>query len=213
MLNRASLILPVIVIAACHGRDAQVEHVKVEHASEVKPAATAPRVLGDSIYALSVSLTDQAGNKAGLDVFRGHPVIISMFYASCPSACPLLIHNIQSIESHLSPEQQAATRVLLVSFDPENDSPSVLRTLADKQHVDLARWKLARADKDDVRSLAAVLNIRYRRLPDGNFNHSSVITIVDQSGAPRFRQEGLSSPSAEPEQVLASLTGAQAASR
>ncbi|MDP2701394.1 MAG: SCO family protein, partial [Candidatus Rokubacteria bacterium] len=38
---------------------------------------------GDSIYALSAPLVDQRGRPAGLDLFRGRPVLIAMFYATC----------------------------------------------------------------------------------------------------------------------------------
>ena len=47
----------------------------------------------DSVYQLPVQLTDQANRVSGLDVFRGQPVLVSMFYASCPNACPTLIDH------------------------------------------------------------------------------------------------------------------------
>ena len=33
-----------------------------------------------------------------------------------------------------------------------------------------------------MRRLAAALNIQYRQLPDGEFNHSTVITLLDAQG-------------------------------
>jgi protein SCO1/2 len=48
--------------------------------------------------------------------------------------------------------------------------------------VDLARWTFANAPADDVRRLAAALNIQYRQLPDGEFSHSTVITLLDAQG-------------------------------
>ena len=41
-----------------------------------------------SIYHLDVTMTDQQGTAVSLDAFRGHPVVISMFYATCPNVCP-----------------------------------------------------------------------------------------------------------------------------
>ena len=74
--------------------------------------------------------------------------------------------------------------MLLVSFDPEHDTPEQLAGVVEKQKVDSSRWKLARADYGDVRKLAAVLGIRFRKLPDVEFNHTSVITLLNSDGVP-----------------------------
>src|SRR5262249_61060863 len=41
-----------------------------------------------SIYALRMGLTDQDGRTVGLDVFRGQPVFLGMFYGSAARARP-----------------------------------------------------------------------------------------------------------------------------
>jgi cytochrome oxidase Cu insertion factor (SCO1/SenC/PrrC family) len=58
------------------------------------PSIESIRPRADSIYELSAVLVDQGGTRVGLDLFRGHPVLISMFYASCGDACPLLVAEI-----------------------------------------------------------------------------------------------------------------------
>jgi protein SCO1/2 len=137
----------------------------------------------ESLYQLHIGLTDQNGTAAGLDTFRGHPVLIAMFYADCPYVCPLTIHTLQKIEAALDPAARAELRVLLVSLDPEQDTPQKLATVARAQKVDGSRWKLARTDAAGVRKLAAVLGVRFKALPDGEFNHSTVINLLDANGA------------------------------
>jgi hypothetical protein len=41
---------------------------------------------------------------------------------------------------------------------------------------------LAHANAGDVRKIAALLNIQYRQLPDGNYNHSNVISLLSPQG-------------------------------
>ncbi len=135
-----------------------------------------------SLYQLQIRLTDQSGTRSGLDVYRGQPVLIGMFYGSCPYVCPLTIATLQKTEAALDPDARKQLRVLLVSLDPEQDTPEKLADLARRQKVDPARWKLARADAPDVRKLAAVLGVRFRKLPDGEFNHSTVISLLDAEG-------------------------------
>jgi protein SCO1/2 len=140
-----------------------------------------------SIYHLDVTLTDQQGIEQSLDTFRGHPVIVSMFYATCPYVCPLLISTIQLIERQLPTNELSQLRVLLVSVDPANDTPQVLNQVAAKHHIDTDRWKLARATPQDVRKIAAVLSVRYRKLPNDEFNHTSILTLVDGNGVVQER--------------------------
>lgn len=135
-----------------------------------------------SIYNLSVALTNQSNAQHGLDVHRGHPVLITMFYSSCPAACPLLIDTLRAIERSSSPAQRQSFRVLLISIDPQHDTVQALQALAQTRKIDTSRWTLARTDEAGVRKIAAVLNIQYRRLPDGNYNHSSVISLLTPQG-------------------------------
>jgi protein SCO1/2 len=143
--------------------------------ADAPPSAT-------SIYNLRAKLVDQNGHPQQLDAYRGQPVLVSMFYSSCPNTCPLLIDTIKSVEAALAPADRALLRVLLISVDPERDTPQVLRELAASRHLDSARWTLATTDAATVRKVAAVLNVQYRRLPNGEFNHSSIITILSPQG-------------------------------
>jgi protein SCO1 len=146
-----------------------------------------------SIYALSMSMTDQDGRTVGLDVFRGQPVFLGMFYGSCPTACPLLISTIRRAMTELDASTDAEIRVLLVSFDPERDSPQALRAIVAQRGLD-ARWKLSSAPDDQARELAALLGIQYRKLPDGSFNHTSSIVLLDRTGAIDTRLDDTTQP-------------------
>jgi protein SCO1/2 len=145
----------------------------------------------DSVYQLTGALTDQAGTAAHLDVYRGHPVLMSMFYASCSDACPLLIAELRRIEASLPAALRADVRVVLVSLDPERDTPAALRRLAESHHLDSARWRLLTGGDETVREVAGVLGVKFRRLSTGMINHSSVIAVLDRHGVVRSRIEGI----------------------
>jgi protein SCO1/2 len=136
-----------------------------------------------SIYNLNAKLIDQSGASRGLDLHRGHPVLVTMFYGSCAVACPLLIDTVRSFERSLTPAERLRIRVVLISIDPEHDTTESLRTLAATRRIDLSRWTLVHTDEATVRKIAAVLNIQYRRLPDGSYNHASVISLLTPQGA------------------------------
>lgn len=135
-----------------------------------------------SIYNLEAPLRSQDGRAIELDVFRGRPVLVTMFYGSCPMACPLIIDTLRAVERDLGAQQRADLRVLMISIDPERDTPQALAGLAKTRRIDTARWTLAQADEADVRKIAATLGIQYRELPNGEFSHASIITVLNEKG-------------------------------
>jgi protein SCO1/2 len=184
-------------LACCRG-PTTAEHASTNASSVAGETSKPPSAESEprnstSVYALSMTLTDQEGKACTLDVFRGKPVFVGMFYASCPSACPMLISTIKRIVSELDSAVRDEVRVLLVSFDPEHDRPEVLRATVERRGLD-AHWKLASAPEDQVRDLAAVLGIQYRRLPDGSFAHSSSVLLLDRSGSIAARIDDLDAP-------------------
>lgn len=146
------------------------------------PALAEPTYPPQSIYHLDAALTDQSGKQVGLDIQRGHPVLVTMFYANCPMTCPMLIDTLRAIERAVPQAQRSNLRVLMISIDAQRDTPEKLRQLADQRRMDLSRWTLVRADPATVRKIAALLNVQYRQLPDGNYNHSNVISLLSSQG-------------------------------
>jgi protein SCO1/2 len=155
----------------------------------------------ESLYHLQATLTNQAGQSQSLAIYRGSPVLVTMFYGSCPAACPLLIDTVRSVEASLSPAQKSQLRVLLISIDPDRDTPATLSELARTRRLDLSRWTVACAEASTVRKIAATLNVQYRKLPNGEFNHSSVITLLTAEG--EIVKQTSTLGSADPELVTA----------
>lgn len=187
------LMASLAASSGCHKKDPDIVTTTTTSTTNSAEHALLPPtdvVQGASIYPLKVSLVDQAGATVGLDAWEGKVVLISMFYTSCPHACPTLISHLKKVEAALSPETRKETRVLLVSFDPEHDTLDVLRGMPEKHQVDRERWKFATAKDETIREVAAVLGIKYRQA-DGTFNHSSVITVLDRQGKIDMRSDGL----------------------
>jgi protein SCO1 len=152
-------------------------------------AAPVAELPGDSVYQLSLPLADQSGKSFDFASLRGKPRLITMFYTSCPYMCPLIIDTARMTERQLSEAQRARLSVLMVSFDARRDDPATLKAQADKRKIDTSRWTLARTDAANVRKLAAILGIQYRQLDDSEFNHSSVLILLDSEGRMVARSE------------------------
>jgi protein SCO1/2 len=166
---------------------------------------------GDSLYQLPVKLETADGAKLSLSSLRGRPVLITMFYSHCTSVCPLIAQDLQNLEERLSPVEKQHVRMLMVSFDAEGDAPADLRAFEERHRIGGAGWLLARTSAEEVRLLAAALGIRYKHLPDQSFNHSSIITLLDQQGVVRAKTLGAQATDEAFVVKLKALVGAKAA--
>lgn len=172
------------------------EHMK----HKVMPSAEIDE--GASIYQLDVELVAQDGEPRDWEDFSGKPLIITMIYSSCTTACPLIVQEVKNIlKAANTPDQP----VLLVSMDPERDDPKALREMKERHHLGDS-WTLVRPSKSDVREIAAALGIRYRQLPSGDFNHSQVISVLDGKGVIVARAEGLGPQRSDVTEALTGLS-------
>lgn len=205
-LDRRAVLAALIASCAlaCGTTSASTDHACHHHGGGHELAPDAP---SESVYRLAMKLVDQDGRDVTLDAHRGGPVVMAMFYASCTSACPLLIAQLKAADAQLTPAERTRTRFVLVSLDPERDTPQALSELARRHALDLERWSLERAGEADVRRLAAVLGVKYRKLPNGDYNHSSVITVLDREGVARARQEGPRQPAEPIAQAVRAVLG------
>ena len=159
----------------------------------------------DSLYQLSLPLTNQDGRTADWGTRRGKPQLVAMFYTSCKFICPLIVDSGKAIERQLDANQQKKLGILLISMDPKRDTPAALKLVVDARKLDTARWTLASPPANDVRSVAGLLGIRYRMLADGEFNHSSALILLDADGRILARTETMGS-TPDPEFVAAVKT-------
>ena len=110
---RVHAVLAVLLAAAC-----------------VAGTARAQDLPADSLYQAHAALVDQDGRPIAFEQGRGRPRLVSMFYTSCPYACPVTIETLQQTLARLPPELARRVPVLLVSFDAQHDTPARLKAAA-----------------------------------------------------------------------------------
>ena len=164
-----------------------IAFVGAAEAANPKPLPT------DSVYQLPLKLTDQHARTWDWRTRRGKPQVVAMFYASCRYICPLIIESGKAVDRALTPAQRAGLGMVYISMDPERDTPAALATLAKERKVSDKRWALASPKPGDVRSVAGVLDIRYRQLSDGEFNHTRALILLDAEGRILARTEKMGS--------------------
>jgi protein SCO1/2 len=146
------------------------------------PPAPAETWSSQSLFHIESTFKTQIGKETNLAALKGRPTVVAMFYASCSTVCPRLITVLKDIEERLPEDKRGQFRVVLISFDPERDTPEALAAFAKNWGMDPERWQLWSGAAADVRTVAASLGVRYRSTPDGEFSHSAPIILLNAEG-------------------------------
>jgi protein SCO1/2 len=199
MTRRFTATVAIAVIAASTVI-AQDEHAAAHDSSNPSSVRASP-LPGASLYQLPVRFTTAHGSTLQLIQYRGQPLVVTLFYGTCKAACPLLTRAMTQTAAALPLESRDKVHFLMVTLDPQRDTTAELARFAQEHALAAPRFEVARTDADGVRLLAASLGIRYRQLPDGNFSHSAILTVLDSGGVPQARTEKLAA--ADPDLVAA----------
>ncbi len=145
----------------------------------------------ESIYQLNSTWRDQNNKKVTLGKFKDKNVVLAMFFASCQSACPVIVNDMKIIEAGIPADKINNYRFVLVSIDPTRDTPQALLKYAKEKNLDSSRWSLLTAGNDEVMELAMMLGFKYTRNDNGGFTHTNLISFLNRSGEIIHQNEGL----------------------
>jgi protein SCO1/2 len=115
-------------------------------------------------------LVNQDGKRIHLAQYRGRALALTFIYTRCPmpDQCTLMSNNFAAIDQELQkqPDVYAKTHLLTISFDPEYDSPKVLRSYGAShtgRYSDEAfqHWEFATGSADEVKGLTQFFGLRY----------------------------------------------------
>lgn len=190
---RALRLAPVVLalLAACAPARREERPASASAATAAAAAAAPSGADGYSVYDLPASWRDQRGEARTLASLGGRVQVVAMVYTHCSATCPLVLAQLKRIESSIPAARRDQVGFVLVSIDPERDTPGRLAEFAASSRLDPARWTLLAGSDDAVRELAAVLGVRYQKADAGELAHANVLTVLDRTGVIAHQQLGL----------------------
>jgi protein SCO1/2 len=131
---------------------------------------------------LDYKFTNELGQAVSLGDFRGQALAITFIYTRCPlpDYCPRLSKNFQEASQKLAAMPNAPTNwhFLSISFDPDTDTPPVLKAYGEIYHYDPAHWSFLTGPPDKISELAGLSGVTFQR--DGVLlNHNLRTLIID----------------------------------
>jgi protein SCO1 len=130
--------------------------------------------------------------------YKGKTVVLGFIYTHCPDICPMTTHNIDMVRKELDKQGANDVTYVDISFDPDRDTPSVLKEYADVRGIKTSRFHFLTGSEDVIKSLLKDCNI-YALLGDTTvvdgdtsyfFIHTDRISVMDPEGKIRAEYKG-----------------------
>ena len=148
----------------------------------------------------SVKLLNQDSSIVNFpDQFKGKILLLSFIYTNCPDICPMTTHNMQMIQEQLKKENIDYVRFAEITFDPNRDTPHILKEFGDIRNIDYKNFTFLTGKEQDVKSILNRMNILAikgdtTKTESGNivyfFTHTDRITLIDQESKIRNEYRG-----------------------
>lgn len=150
----------------------------------------------------SYQLINQDGEEVVFpDDFRGAPVVVGFVYTHCPDICSFITSNVKKVyQEGRHPE---GTQFVLITFDPERDTPEVLQHYAYAFEMDREPFQFLTGDKDTIDELMKRVSVRTsisdeREVEGGDpiyfMSHSDKILLIDDRSRLVFDYGGSMTP-------------------
>lgn len=145
----------------------------------------------DSIYNVDSKWENQDGNQISLSEFNGKVVVTAMIFTSCKTACPILTSQMRNISKKVGKVNSENIQYVLISIDPETDTPEVMKAYLKANKLDNEEWSFIRSNEEDTRELANIMAVKYKEISPIEFSHSNIISVYAKNGTLAYQQEGL----------------------
>lgn len=131
------------------------------------------------------SLLDQHGQAFGRDAFKGQWSLVFFGFTHCPDVCPTTLQVLSLARQQLAQQNiHPLPRIVLVSVDPERDTPEVIGVYVDNFGADNVG---VTGSIEELRKLTGGLGIYFEKSPvdsetgDDNYSvdHSAVVLVIN----------------------------------
>ena len=128
-------------------------------------------------------LTSHMGSRVSLSDYKGKLVIVLFGYTHCPDVCPTQLSDMQKLLEKLG-DKAKQVQVLFITFDPERDTPKVLKEFLTFFHPTFVGLT---GTKKEIAAVARQYKAQYIKRkslsrPGYFFGHSSVVYLIDKGG-------------------------------
>ena len=135
----------------------------------------------------ALQMTNQDGQPVMVNELKGKWSLLFFGYTFCPDICPTTLAQLRQIKSELPPEAVDKLQIILVSVDPNRDTPKQLKQYLgyfDPQFIGLAP-----ASVEELQKVANAVSIPFipadTSKPNYTVDHSGNLAVIGPDGTQR----------------------------
>src|ERR1019366_5013750 len=101
-----------------------------------------------------------------------------------PNFCPFLANNFAEAQKQLLafPNMPTNWQLLTITFDPEFDTPAVLKNYADGHGADPSHWTFATGSLVDIMAIGEQFGLQVARDNNNSVSHNLRVAVIDTAG-------------------------------
>ena len=148
-------------------------------------------ILREGDYIPNFALIDQDGRFLQIRQLQGNPFVMNFIFTRCPTPemCPASTKRMADLRRMARDAGLDELHFVTVSFDPEYDSPGVLRQYAQGYGIEKDNFHLLTGDASVIDDLLHRFGILTTEA-DGTINHTMATFLIDANGRVAYRKEG-----------------------
>jgi protein SCO1 len=182
--------IPIWLIPLAAGLGALLLAFAVLMALDARPQARSGDVTssGRADIGGPFTLVDHTGATVTEANFAGRPMLIYFGFTYCPDICPFSLQIMAAALDQLPPARRAEFQTVLITVDPERDTPDQLAQYVASPAFPDGLTGLT-GTPEQIADVAAAYRVVYRRAleagaPEDSYtmDHSSIIYLMDRSG-------------------------------
>lgn len=130
--------------------------------------------------------TNELGQTVSTRQFKGQALVFTFFFTRCPfpTFCPLMSINFAETQNKLLalPHGPTNWHMLSISFEPEFDSPVILKAYAERYNYNPAHWSFVTGELIDVTAIGEQVGESFGHDETGAVRHNLRTVVVDTQG-------------------------------
>ena len=187
---------PVSFRLVVAGMESWIDNIKITGPKTNLPPTTGPlrrirdvQPLNEGDLLPEYQFTNQFGKVFSTKDFQGGALAIEFLFTRCPlpNFCPFLANSFGEAQKQLLTLPNAPTNwhLLTLSFDPEFDTPAILKNYAESHGADLGHWMFATGEPLDLTAIGEQFGLLVSRDENNSISHNLRAVVIDASGRVR----------------------------
>ncbi len=132
-----------------------------------------------SFAGLHTTFVNQDSNRVDFpSQYKGKLVMMSFIYTHCPYVCPMTTRNLHELQDSLSLQGIRGVKFVSLTYDPNRDTPPVLKKYAETRGIEFNDWDFLTGTKANIDSVLGRVKIKYEFIDSSHTKTGKLVYFI-----------------------------------